>query len=342
MKIGVICPSEVAFRRFMPALQLVHGIEFAGIGVCTKEERFMGQEVDLSIADSVLNNEYSKAKIFIDKYGGKIFNGYMDIVASNEIDALYIPLPPALHYNWAKIALESGKHVLVEKPSTLCARDSAKLIETASKKGLVVHENYMFAFHEQLNAIDKIIASGRIGDVRLYRISFGFPMRDAGDFRYSKILGGGALIDAGGYVLKYATHLLGETAQIKYAQMGYIDGYEVDMYGSGALVNDEGKTVQISFGMDNNYKCDLEVWGSTGCLTTGRVLTAPAGYVPSVTIRNGNSDKVVELPKDDTFKKSIEYFVKCISNDKERLYNYKTIIKQAEIVDNFRHMSEIK
>lgn len=340
MRMGVICPSEIAFRRFMPALQQVHGMEFVGVGVSTEEERFGVNCLDIKTVRDNVSKDHVKANEFIKLYGGKIFNGYDSIIRSKEIDAIYIPLPPALHYHWAKVALECGKHVLVEKPSTIYSKDTAELIQIARGKGLALHENYMFSFHEQLKDINEIINNGEIGDVRLYRIAFGFPMRKANDFRYNKKLGGGVLIDAGGYTIKYASMLLGATAKLRYAQMNYLDGFEVDMYGSAAMTNDEGVTAQIAFGMDNNYKCELEVWGRSGCLTTGRVLTAPAGFEPTATIRKGSHDTVVKLSADDAFKKSIERFIECIYNPEVRENNYKEILQQAEIVDSFYSLAK--
>lgn len=342
MRLGVICPSEIALRRFMPAIELIDEIEFIGLGVCNADERFGSSLPSEDVVKSVLDMERDKAKVFVEQYGGKIFDSYHSIVTSEEIDAIYIPLPPALHYKWAKMALEHGKHVLVEKPSTISAKDTHQLAEIAQKNGLALHENYMFIFHEQLDAIEEIVKSGEIGDVRLYRVSFGFPMRAANDFRYNKKLGGGALIDAGGYTIKYATRLLGQTAQIKYAQMNYSHAFEVDMYGSGALVNESGVTAQIAFGMDNNYKCELEVWGSKGCLTTGRVLTAPAGFVPQVVIRKGNTDEVRELQADDAFQKSIRHFLDCVKDEQVRNESYNVICKQAELVDEFRELTTVK
>lgn len=339
MKIGIICPSEIALRRFMPALQQCVDFEFAGLGVFTKEERFGDKSIDDETFRSIHQQELDKAQVFIDQYGGKIFDGYEAIATSSEIDALYVPLPPALHYKWAKIALENGKHMLVEKPSTISATDSKELVRIAENKGLALHENYMFTFHKQLNAIEDIIQSGEIGDIRLYRISFGFPRRAANDFRYNRTLGGGALIDAGGYTIRYATRLLGSTSRITYAQSNYLDEFEVDMYGSAAMVNDDGVTAQIAFGMDNNYKCELEAWGSKGCLTTGRVLTAPAGFVPTATIRKGDEERIVELPADDAFLKSIQHFVECIKNKSVRSERYQIITKQAELIDEFKRLA---
>ena len=333
-RIGIICPSEIAFRRFLPALKEAACFEYAGVAIANKEE-FVGA------TDEILSKERAKAQTFVDSYGGKIFEGYSTLIHSDEVDAIYLPLPPGLHYKWAKEALAAGKHILVEKPCTTALANTEDLLKEADEKGLAAHENYMFAFHDQLEAVNGIVSSGEIGDVRLYRISFGFPMRAQNDFRYNKALGGGALLDCGGYTMKYASLLLGPTAQLKYAQSNNIEGFSVDMYGSAALVNDKGVTAQIAFGMDHNYKCELEVWCSKGTLYTNRILTAPAGLVPEVIIRKGNEEEKRNLPADDAFKKSILHFCKCIEDKNTRKENYKTLLRQARLVEQFRQLANI-
>lgn len=335
IRIGIICPSEIAERRFLPALSKNKNFVFVGIGVVSKEERFGKEKVDPEIIDSILKEEHIKAQRIVDQYGGHVFESYNAIVSSDEIDAIYIPLPPGLHHFWAKKALEHGKHVLVEKPSTTNLEDSLDLVETAKKHSLALHENYMFVFHKQIEDIKKLISEGNIGDIRLIRIDFGFPMRKQNDFRYSKALGGGALLDAGGYTLKLANILLGDSAQIKTAQVNYIDGFEVEMYGSATLVNKDGLTAQISFGMDNEYRCNLDVWGNKGTLFSGRILTAPVGFTPTATIINGGVKHEVALSEDDTFSASINFFADCINKQKTREESYKAILKQAELVYNF-------
>ncbi len=333
-RIGIICPSEIAFRRFLPALKEAGCFEYVGVAIASKEE-FVGA------TDEVLTKERAKAQTFVDSYDGKIYEGYSTLIHSDEVDAIYLPLPPGLHYKWAKEAVAAGKHILVEKPCTTALVTTEDLLKDADAKGLAVHENYMFAFHDQLEAVNDIVLSGEIGDVRLYRISFGFPMRAQNDFRYNKALGGGALLDCGGYTLKYASMLLGPTAHLKYAQSNNIDGFSVDMYGSAALVNDKGVTAQVAFGMDHNYKCELEVWGSKGTIYTNRILTAPAGLVPEVVIRNGNEEEKRNLPADDAFKKSILHFCKCIENADTRKANYDTLLCQARIVEQFKQLANI-
>lgn len=334
IKVGIICPSEIAFRRYLPSLQKAEGFQYVGVAIASKKE-FVGA------TDEILSKERQKAQNFVDNYGGKIFEGYERMISSSEIDAIYLPLPPALHYKWAKMALENGKHAFVEKPSTTNLADTEDLIRIASDKGLVLHENYMFIFHDQLNAIDDVVKSGEIGDVRLYRISFGFPRRAQNDFRYNKALGGGALLDAGGYCMKYANYLLGNSAKVVSAQANYLPEFEVEMFGSATMVNDEGLTAQLAFGMDNDYKCEIEIWGSQGTITSNRILTAPAGFVPTYTIKKNQDVETRELPADDAFLKSIIRFQQCVEDPEVRNENYEVLAQQEKLVEDFKTLAGI-
>jgi predicted dehydrogenase len=314
----------------LPSLTRVSAFEYAGIAVADGEEWFGG-----SPGEAVLKEEQAKARKFCESYGGKIFQSYRALLSDQEIDCVYIPLPPALHYRWGKAALEKGKHVLLEKPFTDSLKKTAELIELARGKGLAVHENYMFRYHRQIDDILNELLNKTAGELRLYRIDFGFPFRGAKDFRYDKSLGGGALLDCGGYTLKLASILLGETARLVYSSLHYRDDFEVDIYGDAVMVNDLGHTAQIAFGMDNGYKCSLEVWGSAGMISANRIFTAPEGYEPSMKIKTGNGETEKTLPADDCFQKSIERFYACITDGEAREDNYKDILRQATLLEEF-------
>lgn len=340
IRIGIICPSEIAFRRFLPSLlEAKECFKFMAVGIASPEEWF-GDISNVSTHTIVeqQSSEMSKATTFTDQFGGKVILSYEALVLSPDIDAIYCPLPPALHHKWAKLALENKKHVFVEKPSTTSLIDTEDLIAIASKNSLALHENYMFIFHSQLEEIDKVVKSGEIGDVRLYRITFGFPSRSANDFRYNKALGGGALLDAGGYCLKYANFLLGGDANITTAQANYLNGFEVDMYGSATMVNNKGEIAQIAFGMNNDYRCEIEIWGSLGTITSGRIFTAPNGFAPTYTIKKNQDIETRKLSSDDAFLKSILHFGACINNENTRTENYKLLRKQMQLVEQFNDL----
>ena len=333
-RVGIICPSEIAFRRFLPSLEKVDSFFFAGVAVASPEE-WAGEENVTESTKSTIANERKKAQSFVDNYGGKIYDGYQTLIASSDVDVIYVPLPPALHFKWAKRALEYGKHIYVEKPFTTNLEDTQVLLDIAKEKKLVVHENYMFIFHQQLQTIKDIIIQGEIGKVRQYRVSFGFPRRSANDFRYNKSLGGGALLDAGGYCMRYASWLLGDSARIVCANAYYESEFEVDIFGSCTMINDEGTVVQMSFGMDCDYKCELEAWGSTGTLITGRILTAPDGLEPDLFIKHNQMAISKKLPSDNAFEKSIRRFYDCLTNDAIRKENYSIVERQSLFVSEY-------
>ena len=114
------------------------------------------------------------------------------------------------------------------------------------------------------------------------------------------------------------------------------------MYGSATMSNDEGTVAQMAFGMDNDYQCKIEIWGSKGTLTSNRILTAPAGFVPNASIKNNQDVETVELSADDAFLKSIMRFKACVENEEARLDNYKKLHQQETLVEQFKKLAKLK
>ncbi|MDD3382590.1 MAG: Gfo/Idh/MocA family oxidoreductase [Bacilli bacterium] len=336
IRIGIIAPSEIAFRRFLPSLVQLDIFEFVGVAISSIEEWLGEKKTELLLA------EKEKANNFVGKYGGIVFEGYEAMLKSDLIEAVYIPLPPGLHYYWAKKALMYNKHVLVEKPSTTNYLHTKELLDLANEKQLALHENYMFVFHSQIDYVKKLIKENFFGKIRLITINFGFPFRGANDFRYNKSLGGGALLDCGGYTLKLAKILLGDSCKVVNANSGFTNDYEVDIYGSAMLRNDSGIVANIAFGMDNTYKCDLEIWGSKASLLTKRILTAPDDYKPIFILNENGLESEVTLESDKAFMKSIKYFHESIINEDIRKTNYQNILNQSELVQDFMDKASSK
>lgn len=333
IRIGIICPSEIAFRRFLPSLAEDKNFTYVGVAIADKSE-WNGD-----VADEVISNELKKAERFAETYGGNVYTSYKALITSNDIDAIYLPLPPALHYQWAKLALEEGKHVFVEKPSTISYETSKELTTLAKEKKLALHENYMFQYHSQITEIKEMIENGEIGKVHSYHAKFGFPMRAVNDFRYNKVLGGGALLDAGGYVIKLATKLLGKNLTMLASTMKDYSETNVDMYGSYMFKNEKDEVFIGEYGMDCEYQCSLSVWGSKGILTTDRVFTAPDNLKPIVNVLHDGATKKIEMQADSHFRKSIRKFYEAVNTDDVRETIYQEIERQAKLVDKARKLS---
>lgn len=313
-RIGILGAADIAYNRFLPALGKVEGAECAGLA----------------------SNSPERLGRFTEKYKVNVYSSYDELLADKDIDCVYIPLPPAFHYEWAKKALLAGKHVFVEKPSTASAKETRELVELAEGRGLVIQENYMFQYHAQIKAIEDIIAEGSLGRLRLVRTSFGFPRRAEGDFRYVRELGGGTMMDNAGYTIKLVTMLLGESTRLMSSRLDYDEKTGVDIFGAAEFVNDDGLVAQSAFGMDCQYQCSLELWGSAGRLTTGRIYTAPDGFAPAAVIENASGSRTIELPADDAFEKSIRMFMRAVGDPALREEMALGMVRQSEIVDEFK------
>lgn len=317
--IGILGAAEIAFRRFLPALLRHEDFQYVGVASRSTE----------------------KAQHFAETYGGRIFQSYEELLDDPSIDAVYVPLPPALHAYWGEKVLQAGKHLLMEKPFTTSLIQTERLLSLARENNLAVHENYMFLYHSQLNWIQEQLQLGKIGELRLIRTAFGFPFRGTKDFRYDAKLGGGALFDCGGYPVRLATHLLGESAKVETSRLCIARDLDVDIYGTATLENACGVTAQVAFGMDNSYKCELELWGSTGCIFADRIFTAPAGFKPTVRVRTQEENIVTELAADDTFFNSIQIFASLIQEHGKRQRREKEIYQQSMIIDQIKEENTI-
>ncbi len=313
-RIGILGAADIAFNRFLPALEKVQGVQCAGVA----------------------SNSPDKLRRFVDKYNIHVYESYDEVIQDENVDCIYVPLPPVFHYEWAKKALLAGKHVFLEKPSTISAEQTRELVGLAGSMGVVLQENYMFQYHAQLADIEKIIASGELGKLRLVRTSFGFPRRTGGDFRYVKELGGGTMLDNGGYTIKLINRLLGRSTRLVASRLDYDEETGVDIFGTAEFMNADGVLAQAAFGMDCQYQCSLELWGSKGRLTTGRIYTTPDGLVPTALIETGAGSRSIELASCDAFEESIKMYLRAVDDDSVRADMAQELVRQAEFVDAVR------
>ena len=333
IRIGVLAPSEIAYRRFVPAIINSEIIQYVGVA-CAQYNEWD----ELSKDVNCIPRELEKANKFKEAFGGRVYEGYHSMLSANDIDAIYVPLPPGLHYKWGNEVINAHKHLFLEKPFSDSYEHTKELVENATKNNLAVQENFAFVYHKQLSHIRQIICSGAIGEVRLIRTAFGFPYRGEKDFRYHRSMGGGALLDCGGYPTRLAQLLLGNSAKVLSSALSPARGHDVDIYGSATLCNDKNQVAQISFGMDNAYKCELEVWGSNGILQTPRVFT-PTAEMNTVIIIKTDVCKEIDIEPDDQFLHSAECFAECINDLSKREFRMNEILIQAKLMEDIRRMS---
>jgi NDP-hexose-3-ketoreductase len=297
IRIGILGASNIAQKAIIPAL--IELPDFFNIsGIATRSvEKVIG---------------------LAQQNGIDVFEGYNSILDKKYIDAVYIPLPNALHYEFVKLALNKGLHVLVEKSLASQYNEVQELIALAKNRNLLLMENFQFRFHSQLDFLLNTIKSEQLGQIRSLRTSFGFPpFSEKDNIRYKKELGGGALLDAGAYTCKVSQILLGQNLEVLAASLRTPSGSEVDIWGSAFLQSkDTGVCASLSFGFDHFYQCGVEIWCSKGKISTNRLFTAPAEFEPAFEIETTSGKEIITLPPDNHFKNMLLYFHKAI-NDHE-------------------------
>lgn len=310
-RIGVLGCANIAERFILPAIIDSDLFELVGVASRSKD----------------------KADSFSNTFNTKAYYSYDSLLQSN-LDAIYIPLPNGMHYEWIKRALNKKLHVLVEK-SMACDLDEVKeLNQLARDNGLALVENFQFRFHRQLKFIQNQIKLGYLGEIKLLRSSFGFPpFEDQDNIRYQKTLGGGALLDAGAYTIKVSQIFLGEEIYVDSANLTTPHNKEVDIWGSAFIKQKNGYlTAQIAFGFDHFYQNTLEIWGSKGKLTASRIFTAGPGVQAKVTIENRDGIEAINLPEDNHFLNMLDHFSKLINTGNGLDDEYSQNINQARLI----------
>lgn len=321
VKFGVLGCAAVAKRLVIPAMKTVSSVELVAVASRTRD----------------------KASAYADEFGCRAVFGYDELLSMPDIDAVYMPLPTGLHLEWAHRALDAGKHVFIEKSLASDLLEARSIVEKARSRGLLVKENYMFEYHSQQAVVRELVRM-QVGGVRLFRASFGFPPLPPDNFRYDPRLGGGSLLDAGGYVLKALDVFFPEyTPRVRAATLTFGNS-GVDIAGA-VMVNMESDSqsfpAHLAFGFDHHYQCNIEVWGSQAKLSTDRTFTAGANFAPSIRVETATGIESHALPSDNHFRNILGHFAKSVLSCKEHTTEYQAIIKQAALQDDVRRFARL-
>lgn len=141
---------------------------------------------------------------------------YEALVADPDVDIIYVSTPHPMHHAGAKLALEAGKHVLVEKSFTLNRAEAEDLQRIATERGLLAMEAMWTRYLPHMVRIREIIAEGTLGEIRAVSADHTQLLSSDPTHRLNALeLGGGALLDLGIYPVSFIWDILGEPTSIK-------------------------------------------------------------------------------------------------------------------------------
>ncbi|MFF8608675.1 Gfo/Idh/MocA family protein [Streptomyces sp. NPDC015346] len=314
VRMGVLGCADIARRRMLPAFAACPATEVA----------------------AVASRNAECARRVAAEYGARAVHGYEELLADPGVEAVYVPVPAALHAEWVEKALLSGKHVLAEKPLTTNAGTTAALFRLAESRGLALMENVMFVHHSQHARVVALIAEGAIGDLRSFQAAFTVPRRPVDDIRYRPDLGGGALLDTGVYPVRAAATFLGPELKVVGAGLASGAGFRVDTAGAVLLQSPDGISAQLTFGLDHAYRNSYELQGSTGRITLDRVFTPPADHVPVAVVEGPSGSRRIPLLPDDQVANTVAVFAEAVRAGSAP---YEEVLRQARLLDDVQRLA---
>jgi len=228
---------------------------------------------------AVASRDQAKAIEFSKRHNSKLsFGSYEDLVASPEVDVVYVATPHGLHREHALLCIQHKKAVLCEKAFALNSFDANVMIDAAKKNQVFIMEAFWTKFIPQFEKVVSLIQSGAIGEIKLIQADFGFKASTPPAPRlYEPHLGGGALLDIGIYPVFLAISLLGRPVDIFATMKPFPTGVDQQIaivlkFATGALAN-------LSATFEAVTPVEATISGSEGCIRMTNRFHNPTGNV---------------------------------------------------------------
>jgi predicted dehydrogenase len=260
----------------------------------------------------------------------RAYGSYEALLADPEIEAVYIPLPNALHVEWTVRALEAGKHVLCEKPISRRAAEVERAFDVAEREGRLLMEGFMYRHNPQTHRLVELLADGVVGSLRMIRAAFSFPIAEGPNVRLKAALDGGALMDVGCYCVNAARLIVGgEPRRASGAEA--IGGEEVDVAFAGTLSFDRGILAHFDCGIDMAPRGELEVVGESGVLYLGDPWHC---LHPVIELRRPDHElERINIDPVDSYRLEAENFSAAIRGEAAPLLGREDAVGQARAIE---------
>jgi D-xylose 1-dehydrogenase (NADP+, D-xylono-1,5-lactone-forming) len=228
-----------------------------------------GDEADHGVITAISSRDAGKAAEAAAKLGlDKSYGSYQELLDDPDIDAVYNPLPNSMHAEWTIKAAQAGKHILCEKPLAVDAAEARTMVDACDENGVLLMEAFMYRFGNRNLRAREIIKDGGLGQARLVRVGFSFPLpRDPDNVRLQKDLFGGALCDIGSYTISTARYLYDAEPMAVDARLDFDREFEVDIGGLITLDFPGHRRASLDFSFAMSRRQRYEVVGTAAALT---------------------------------------------------------------------------
>ena len=256
------------------------------------------------------------------------------MLASDKIDGVYIPLPTSQHVEWAEKAAKAGKHVLVEKPLALDAKDIGRLIKLRDKNKVLISEAFMVTYHPQWIKVRDLVQSGAIGTLRYVQGAFTYFNVDPNNLRNILSLGGGALPDIGVYPTVSTRFVTGKEPKRVMATIERDKKFKTDNYSS---IRADFGDFELSFYLSTQLaNRQLMVFhGDEGFIEVHAPFNAGLYDHHRIALHNQNhtEETVFRFPGASQYRLQVEAFARAAAGSRDPVFTLENSVKNQKVID---------
>ena len=309
-------------------------------GIVTPANAVLGAEVV-----AIAARDLERARKFAAQHSIPLaFGSYAELVARDDIDLVYVALPPSAHLEWCTAALESGKHVLVEKPFANNAQDAAQMVAAARAANRHLLEGFHYRFHPIFERVLSALRSGEIGRIRHIEAIFNANLPDTpGELRYIESLGGGALMDLGCYCMHWIRTVAGDEPTVVSARARCVTpGVDIEVEADLAFTSGPTATLRCSMQPeDGALSRRLRVRGDDGVLELDNPVSPHAGATLSIESASSPMPQMVS-GGDTTFHYQLRHVIDVIEGRARPLTGGDDALGNMRAIDSISRAAGLK
>ena len=260
---------------------------------------------------------------------------YESLLADDEIEAVYISLPNNLHVEWSIRTVEAGKHVLCEKPMGKSATEVQRAFDAAERAGRILSEAFMWRHNPQAKRLRELLDEGAVGELRVVRACFSFPLFDPENIRLRPELDGGSLMDVGCYCVSGSRFVAGEPELVFGQQLVGPSGTDWVFTGSLRFPGDVFGFFDCGTALPS--RDELEAIGSEGSLFLDDPWHA---RIPVIELRRGGDTELIETEPADSYRLELENVSEAIRGEAELLLGRKDAVGNARALEALADSAE--
>ena len=281
----------------------------------------------------VYSRNQANARVAVADSSAIVWSSPDEMLASPDVDAVYLCTPIALHYEQGLAVIRAGKHLLCEKALTARAAHSLELIAEARTRNLALCEAFMYAFHPQFRRLTELVSAPEFGGIETLSCWFGMPKLEQPGFRHSRELGGGGFLDLACYPISLAGLLINGNPRVASAAVGIGDKEAVDMTGYAVLEFPGGAIAHLEWGFGRAYRNEVSVWGEDRSLYADRIFSKSPEYESRIQIRDRRgAEDWIEIAPANAFVEMLEEFSRATHDSRARQDLGAVATRQAQVV----------